>query len=848
MENILTNSSDNREKPPKTKNRKEYAKWFFIGFIIAVFSLNIGTIFLIRKLSKLDDKREAPVAMGATIAIVLAGLVNFLWAVFVYHFIFEFNVFFSIVFGLLIALATAAVIFLIDSFSKENPKEVIFKRLFLAVASFVIVVVITILAFLIVEGSPAIARIGFFNFLFGRNWEPYLDDGLYGDFSGQYGIFNFIINSLVSMVGAVVIGGALGIFAAVFLAKFCPKRIKPVLVQLINLLAGIPSVVFGFFAMAMLLPARSAMSFFGLFEIPMRGLGMFYRTGNGAGLLAVFIVLAVMIIPITVALSRTSIEAVDPAYMEGALALGATKSQAVFKVVLPAAKSGVFAALVLGIGRAIGETMAVVMVQGGSPQLVPGLFGPFRSMTAHIVMGMGYAGPLHRGALVATGIVLLVFVIIINIGFNIVKGKTKSGETFIGVGVRKTKAGIMWFVRFFKDKIASIKLKTAPQQVQELYLEFTETAVDEIEKLQVQSAATTAAIDIAPVVTADSHFLESPNVTIKETQKAEDLDDVFSQKICKLKKKDKSTEFCFDKKANKSGTVFPLILKIFSIIAVVFAVTALVFIIFFVISNGIHHINLDLLFGEFMFDGPITLASSIATTFIIIGITSIISFPLGIMTAIYLVEYTKRGSKFVKLIRLAVETLAGIPSIVFGLFGMIFFGFMFGWGFSMLGGALTVSIMIIPATVRATEEALIAVPDSFREGSFALGAGKIRTVVKIILPSALPGILAAVILGIGRMVAESAALMFTAGASMGALTFGILNSGTSLSVALFYMVGEYGLNPEAFATASLLIIIILTLNIIATILVKKLQNKLQGKVSKRLQNKLTPKIAAQESS
>jgi len=288
-------------------------------------------------------------------------------------------------------------------------------------------------------------------------------------------------------------------------------------------------------------------------------------------------------------------------------------------------------------------------------------------------------------------------------------------------------------------------------------------------------------------------------------------------------------------KSNNGG--FSQVLKIVSIIGASFAVFALAFVVFFILSSGIHHLSFDLLFGRVITGLETTIASSIVATIMLIAVASVIAFPLGIFTAIYLVEYAKKGSRLVRIVRLAVETLAGMPSIVFGLFGMMFFGLMFGWGLSILGGALTVAIMIIPVTVRATEEALLSVPDSFREGSLALGAGKVRTVWKVVLPSALPGILAAVILGIGRMTAESAALMFTMGATMRPMPGGYFSPATSLAVALYNLVSENGLVPEAFATASLLIIIVIILNVSATLIVNKLQKKLLGSEKKEKKSK-----------
>jgi phosphate transport system permease protein len=210
----------------------------------------------------------------------------------------------------------------------------------------------------------------------------------------------------------------------------------------------------------------------------------------------------------------------------------------------------------------------------------------------------------------------------------------------------------------------------------------------------------------------------------------------------------------------------------------------------------------------------------IITTLDMIGISLLVAVPIGIFTAVYLVEYAKRGSRLVYLIRLAAESLSGIPSIIFGLFGMLFFVITLKWQWSIMAGALTLSIMVLPTIIRSTEEALKAVPDSYREGSFGLGAGKLRTVFRIILPSALPGILAAVILSIGRIVGETAAVLLTAG-TVAQVPASLMGSGRTLSVHM-YLLAKEGIDfSKAYATAFVLIVIVLCINLLANFLVNK---------------------------
>ncbi|MFA9398064.1 MAG: phosphate ABC transporter permease PstA [Clostridiaceae bacterium] len=241
----------------------------------------------------------------------------------------------------------------------------------------------------------------------------------------------------------------------------------------------------------------------------------------------------------------------------------------------------------------------------------------------------------------------------------------------------------------------------------------------------------------------------------------------------------------------------------------------LIWILVYIVSNGIGALNFKFIFSDAK-DGGI-LPMIISTIYVVI-LSIVISTPIGIGAAIYLVEYAKPG-KLVRLIRFATESLAGIPSIIFGLFGMLFFVTTLKLRFSILSGALTLSIMVLPTIVRTTEEALKSVPDIFREGSYGLGASKLRTIVKIVLPSAVPGILSAVILSIGRIVGETAALMFTAG-SVPRVPSSVMNSGRTLSVHLYLLVKE-GISFEgAFATATILVVFVAILNWIAASIAK----------------------------
>lgn len=276
-------------------------------------------------------------------------------------------------------------------------KEKIWEALFLLAAGFSIFAVVLICIFLFANGLPAIHKIGLFDFLFGTKWKPGNE---------LFGIFPMIVGSLYVTALAVLFGVPIGLLTAVFLSRFCPRALHKIIKPALDLLAGIPSVVYGFFGLMVIVPfVRDT---FG---------------GNGSSILTAGILLGMMILPTIISVSESSLNAVPKTYYEGARALGASHERAVFLTVLPAAKSGIMAGIILGVGRAIGETMAVIMVAGNQARLTGSVLKGIRTLTANIVIEMGYATDLHREALIATGLVLFVFILIINLAFNLVKNK-----------------------------------------------------------------------------------------------------------------------------------------------------------------------------------------------------------------------------------------------------------------------------------------------------------------------------------------------------------------------------------------------------------------------------------------
>lgn len=281
----------------------------------------------------------------------------------------------------------------------NNFKEKLMHGVFAAAACVSVLAVLLICLFLFGSGIPAIGKIGISEFLLSTKWKPGND---------IYGIFPMILGSLCVTFGAIIIGVPVGILTAIFMADFCPERLRIILKPAVDLLAGIPSVVYGFFGLMVIVPV--VRTIFG---------------GSGTSMLSACIVLGIMILPTIINVSASALDAVPKSYYEGSLALGATHERSVFCAVVPAAKSGILAGVILGIGRAVGETMAVIMVAGNQPVVPNSIIKGVRTMTANIVLEMGYAADLHREALIATAVILFIFILIINLTFSVIKRRSE---------------------------------------------------------------------------------------------------------------------------------------------------------------------------------------------------------------------------------------------------------------------------------------------------------------------------------------------------------------------------------------------------------------------------------------
>lgn len=597
--------------------------------------------------------------------------------------------------------------------TKVKPSELFAKILFIVCACISIVAVFGIIGYILYGSIPAFREIGFFNFLFGTVWQPTYD---------QFGILPMLVNSLIVTLGAIIIGGTVGVFTAIFLAFWCPDKfhlkykgknkflkkcvdlinkinLRTIFDQIIKVLAGIPSIVYGLFGLEILVSAFSGGSPIG-----------------GKGIMTCSIMLAIMILPTVTSLSKNALDAVPAQYYEGALALGNTKAQAVFRVVVPAARSGIISALILGVGRAVGEAMAVIWVSGNRALFPTGLFSFIRTLTTNIVMEMGYATNIHRSALIATGLVLLVLVLIITLSMNLVPKE-------------------------FKGKRGN-----------------------------------------------------------------------------KVLNGDASAKPVFRKKG-----ALPMVGAIFGMVCAGIVGAMLLLIILYILISGVGCLTADFLFGEASINEP-TLGPALLATLELIGITLVIALPVGICAAIYLNEYAKKGSKIVKVIRTFIDTLSGVPSIVFGLFGNILFVTALGLRASVWAGAFTMVLVVLPTIIRSTEEALFAVPMPLREASYGLGASKVRTIFKIVLPSAFPGIATASILAIGRIIGESAALIFTMGTAFN-FSGNPGSAGSSLAVLLYSCANEGFHMDQAYALAVILLALTLVLNLIVYFIQRSVKKK-----------------------
>ncbi len=565
------------------------------------------------------------------------------------------------------------------TFSKRNFKEKSIKTIFFIAAIFGVIIIFSILFFLLREAYPLPTDV--WSFLSGTKWSP--------TESLKFGTYPLIVGTLLVTFGAMAIAIPLSIGGALFISEIASSRVRSIIKPAIELLAGIPSVVYGFFGLIIL--TTMIKDFFG---VP-----------TGETWLAGSIILGVMAIPTITTVAEDALKAVPREYKEGSLAMGATKWQTISKVVVPSALSGITAAIILGIGRAVGETMAILMVCGNAaivPNPLWNTFSPIRTLTSTLgieTAEVPVGGP-HYHALFGVAVLLLMITLIINLSAVYLLGLLKTKHSASG----KKKKPLISANLTAKIK----KIFTSISLLFVLFLLYLITGI-----------IVTGVLVIIGII--------------------------FWFFIKKLSEK------------NIQRIAFSAIGA-----SVIIIIILLGIILTYIIVNGAGALS-----WEFLTEAPRNLGRAggistalIGTLYLVAGAIAI-ALPIGVGASIYLTEYTKENLA-TKIIRTAADLLNGTPSIVFGLFGFAFFVLYLEFGFSLLAGQITLAFMIVPTILRTTEEALRSVPQSIREGSYAVGATRWQTIRRVVLPPAAPGIITGAILGIGRAAGETAPIMFTA--------------------------------------------------------------------------------------
>lgn len=628
-------------------------------------------------------------------------------------------------------------------------KELALKNLFLTCACVAVLAVILIFVFTFWKAIPVITDIGLGEF-FGLTWAPT---------EGRYGILALLAGSGIVTVGSLAIGVPLAVGCAVFLTEIAGKRLAGIVSTAVDLLAGVPSVVYGFFGLVILRPLVAGLT-----------------GGLGFGALTVWLVLAIMIVPTITTLTMDALRSIPMGIREASFAMGATRWQTIYKVVLPAAKMGIVNAVVLGMGRAIGETMAVLMVVGNAPVIPGGIASPLSTITSQIALDMGYSSGLHRSALFGMGVVL--FIISASL-VGIVRAVSSARESGRGHSRRR-------------------RAKAADRAVVAGGVNFdhAETPAEHA------PAQTLTADDVTPVTGAVTEAREGSRARIKRLL-AEGA-----------------------KGGGNKNRTNDLMLGVFRAAGIVTA-AVLVVIIAFVAVNGLPVMSLDFIFGwpeGVNAEGGIF--PTIVSTLYVTALAMLICTPIAVLAAVYLAEYAKQG-RLVTFIRYAADTLSSVPSIVMGLFGYAMFVEAMGFGLSMLSAALALALMMMPIVMRTTEEAIRAVPRYIRWGAYGLGATKWQVVSKIVLPSAFPRIATGIVLAIGRAIGETAVVLYTMGQAIN-LPLTPLDSGRPMTIHLYQLANE-GINMQAaYGTALLLMLMILAFNLFARYISRRSASKSKG--------------------
>ena len=635
-------------------------------------------------------------------------------------------------------------------------KEAALRNLFLACACVAVLAVVLIFVFTFWKAAPVLTQIGLGEFL-SLDWAPT---------SGHYGILALLAGSAIVTVGSLAIGVPLAVGCAVFLTEIAGRKVAGVVGTAVDLLAGVPSVVFGFFGLVVLRPLVAGAT-----------------GGLGFGALTVWLVLAVMIVPTITTLTMDALRSIPMGIREASFAMGATRWQTIYKVVLPAARMGIVNAVVLGMGRAIGETMAVLMVVGNAPVIPAGIASPLSTLTSQIALDMGYSSGLHRSALFGMGVVLFLIsaalVGIVRMVSAEHEGAPRRGRRRVG------------------GATAGAETQTAPQGKAATAQVSVAKPGTPVNAAGTAAAAVGPASAVAPTAAAEGSRARIQRLLASGAGKG----------------------------ANK-GRVNDVMLGVFRAAGILTS-CVLALIIAFVAVNGLPVMSLDFVFGwPHGVNAEGGIFPTIVSTLYVTALAMLICTPVAVLAAVYLAEYAKQG-RLVTFIRYAADTLSSVPSIVMGLFGYAMFVEAMGLGLSMLSAALALALMMLPIVMRTTEEAIRAVPRYIRWGAYGLGATKWQVVSKIVLPSAFPRIATGIVLAIGRAIGETAVVLYTMGQAIN-LPVTPLDSGRPMTIHLYQLANE-GINMQAaYGTALLLMVMILAFNLFARHLSRRSANKAKG--------------------
>lgn len=618
-----------------------------------------------------------------------------------------------------------------------------------AVASLAAVTVVAMIIFIAGQGFDALSEVGIWEFLTGSVWRPYI---------GSYGAASLIAGTLMVTAGAMMVACPIGIGAAIYLSEIASPKTRKKVKPIIEVMAGIPSVVYGLLGIMILVPMMH-----GLFPD---------QTISGLSWLTGSVLLGIMALPTVISVSDDALQTAPSSYREASLAIGATKWETIMKVIVPAAASGISAAVILGIGRAIGETMAVMMVTGNTaifPDPIWNVFSTLRTITATLALEMPevVVGSTSYSALFLLALILMIMILAINLSVRAVMNRSArkfSGDEKVGRLTLAIENMDQTKIRMFKDLLLTAAVAAAVFCGASL---FTGT-------LQSMAAAVGTVVVWKVLATAGRRKV--------------------------------------DRNQRQKLAYGSLSLVTFAIVAILILVTV------YIAVKAVPALSLD-----FLLDDPSRAGRSggifpaIVGTLELIAGTALMAVPLGVLTGVYLTEYGGNG-RVTRVVTAAVDVLNGTPSVIFGLFGMVVIVVYLGMGYSLIAGCVTLTLMTMPVIIRTTQEAVRAVPDDLREASRAIGATKMQTTFRVVLPTAVNGIVTGAILSLARAAGETAPIMFTAVVVQAKVAdYALTEPVMALPYHLYYLATEGRADPSMmYATALVLLAIVLAMFLLAS--------------------------------